>query len=79
MSRQYKINKEVPTDVLARRLDELSDYITKHDMPSEFSMRIPAEVDHDADLVLAECARRLRIYDQICIHAATTSPESELA
>jgi hypothetical protein len=66
MSRQYKSSDEVPNAVLAARLRELCDVITKpknresgERLPYEFYMRIPAEVDHDADLVMSEAARRL--------------------
>lgn len=61
MSTHYHKGQDVPTDVLANRLDELSGAVTKgRDGMHEFCMRIPAEVDRDADLVLAEAARRLR-------------------
>jgi hypothetical protein len=62
MSSKYKDKKEVPTEVLCARLDELSDAVTKgrDSILQNFGMRIPAEVDHDADCVLAEAARRLR-------------------
>ncbi len=59
MSRHYRDSKDIPNDVLAARLKELSDYCTKNDMPSEFSMRIPCELDRDADVVLGEASRRL--------------------
>lgn len=65
MSRQYASSDEVPNEVLAARLRELVDFITKPSkrdderLPTEFYMRIPAEVDHDADLVMSEAARRL--------------------
>lgn len=62
MSSKYKTGKEVPTDILCDRLDELSDAITKGKdvVNREFTMRVPAERDRDADLVLAEAAKRLR-------------------
>ena len=62
MSNQYKYGDRVPTDVLARRLDELSRAVTdgKEAVSLEFTMRIPAELDRDADLVLQESAKRLR-------------------
>lgn len=62
MSRQYSSSHEVPNRVLADRLDELSIAVgQKGDArDSELTMRIPAEVDRDADLVLAEAAKRLR-------------------
>lgn len=61
MSRKYTASKDVPNEVLADRLDELATAVTKgRDGISEFTMRIPAECDRDADLVLCEAARRLR-------------------
>lgn len=61
MSTQYKSSRDVPTEVLAARLNELADVVAqKHDrIGAEFAMRIPAECDRDADLVMAEAARRL--------------------
>lgn len=59
MSTKFKGGDTVPTQVLAARLKELSDYCTKNDMPSEFSMRIPCELDRDADVVMGEASRRL--------------------
>jgi len=60
MSTNYKHPREVPSKVLAERLKELSRLVSdgqiKH---NEFTMRIPAEVDRDADIVLMEAARRL--------------------
>ena len=61
MSHQYKTGDHIPTEVLAARLDELSDAVTKGEAGMhEFHMRIPAERDRDADLVLHEAAKRLR-------------------
>ena len=61
MSRIYKHGEEVPNEVLAKRLDELSNVCTESPFNSnQFSMRIPAELDRDADLVLSEAASRLR-------------------
>ena len=62
MSTNYKHSHEVPTARLARRLDELSDAVRMpgEERDRELTMRIPAEVDRDADLVLGEAARRLR-------------------
>ncbi|NOR27540.1 MAG: hypothetical protein GQ540_03310 [Lutibacter sp.] len=61
MSIKYKIGKDVPSEVLTSRLDELSSAITKGKVgiEREFYMRVPAEVDHDADLVIAEASRRI--------------------
>jgi len=64
MSRQYENSKDVPLSVLINRLNELSDAACggKDSLSREFTMRIPAECDRDADLILAEAARRLEIY-----------------
>lgn len=61
MTTKYKKSSEVPTAVLANRLEELADAVTKgcDAVDREFTMRIPAECDRDADLVLSEAARRL--------------------
>lgn len=61
MSTQYQSGKDVPTEVLAARLNELADVVArKRDrIGDEFTMRIPAECDRDADLVMSEAARRL--------------------
>ncbi len=62
MSHQYKDGDHIPTEVLAARPDELSHAVTdgKEAVSREFTMRIPAERDRDADLVLHEAAKRLR-------------------
>ncbi len=64
MSNKYKHGDRVPTDVLTARLDELADAVTKgtRNMHREFDMRIPAELDRDADLVISQSAERLREY-----------------
>ncbi len=59
MSNKYKSSKDIPSVVLADRLDQLSNNITKGDL-SEFVMRIPAELDHCPDLVMSEASIRLR-------------------
>lgn len=60
MSTEYNNSREVPTDILCKRLRELSDAVTKGSVgQSEFTMRVPAECDRDADLVLYEAANRL--------------------
>ena len=58
MSTKYKDPKEVPTTVLVARLKELADAVASGNF-SELRMRIPAEVDRDADIVLTEVANRL--------------------
>lgn len=66
MSRKYQNTKDVPTAALIVRLRELSDAIAggRAATESEFSMRVPAECDRDADLVLAEAAERL---NRVCV------------
>jgi hypothetical protein len=63
MSTRYNYSKDVPTETLVARLNEIVDALTACDhgesMRREMTMRIPAEVDRDADLVLDEAARRL--------------------
>jgi hypothetical protein len=61
MSTQYKSPKEVPTSALIARLKELADAVTKgrESVGREFTMRVPAECDRDADIVMSEAARRL--------------------
>lgn len=58
MSTKYKDVSEVPSSVLAARLEELAEAVANNRM-DEFVMRIPAEVDRDADIVLMEAAKRL--------------------
>ena len=60
MSNKYKTSADVPTEVLSARLRELSAVASKPIIrDSELTMRIPAELDRDADLVLSESASRL--------------------
>ncbi len=64
MSTKYKHGEKVPTKVLVTRLLELSEAVSIKGRWSgafarEFTIRIPAEKDRDADIVLAEAARRL--------------------
>ena len=61
MSRTYKNSSDVPLDTIIARLHELSDAVVggRKTQKQEFVMRVPAECDHDADLVLAEAAVRL--------------------
>lgn len=65
MSSKYKHGDHVPTDVLVKRLRELVKVITDRHFgwQSEFTMRIPAELDRDADLVISEAATRLEALD----------------
>ena len=61
MSTQYKKPSEVPTDTLIIRVENLADAVTKGEPgKDEFTMRIPAECDRDADIVLTEFARRFK-------------------
>lgn len=60
MSTKYTDPDNIPTDVLCDRLETLSEAVTSDAMDREFTMRIPAELDRDADCVLLEAARRLR-------------------
>ena len=61
MSTKYEDPKLVPTSVLIERLKELADAIAKGNR-DELTMRIPAEADRDADIVLAEAAKRLEYF-----------------
>jgi hypothetical protein len=62
MSAKYKHGERVPSEELCKRLDELAHAVTqgRDAILSEFTMRVPAEVDRDADLVISEAARRIR-------------------
>ena len=62
MSTKYKNSKDVPMEVLLERLDELADAVTggKVSRDREFTMRIPAECDRDADLVISEAMNRIK-------------------
>ena len=61
MSTKYEHPKEVPLQVIAARLNELATAITKgrDSQEREFTMRIPAECDRDADIVINEAANRI--------------------
>lgn len=61
MSNKYRRSEDVPTRALVERLHELAHAVTKGPdyVRREFTMRVPAELDHDADLVLSETACRL--------------------
>ena len=66
MSTQYETSREIPNEVLANRLEELSNAVVQRMkgngsiFSNEFTCRIPCELDRDADVVLMEVARRLR-------------------
>ncbi|MCP4259298.1 MAG: hypothetical protein GY774_17575 [Planctomycetes bacterium] len=75
MSTKYKHGDRVPTPILIKRLRELADAATIQGRNSgaferEFTIRIPAELDRDADLVLSEVARRLSEWQDEQDHAA---------
>jgi len=60
MSNKYKLGDKIPSDVLCKRLRELSHAVTRgRDGMSEFTMRIPAEIDRDADFILGYAAKRI--------------------
>lgn len=58
MSTKYKEFSEVPTSVLASRLAQIGEQLTKGNF-SDLSMSIPAQLDRDADLVLTNAGVRL--------------------
>lgn len=62
MSTKFKSTRAVPLDKIIARLKELAEAITKGRayQEREFTMRIPAECDRDADLVISEAATRLQ-------------------
>lgn len=61
MSTKYRNSRDVPLDTIITRLEELSDAVIggRESQGREFTMRIPAECDRDADLVIGEAAVRL--------------------
>ena len=73
MSTRYRHDDHVPTAVLADRLDELARAAADANY-REFDMRIPAELDRDADLVLSEAAKRLRALDGETTTTERTEP-----
>jgi len=64
MNRRDDMNIEELIERRCKRLEELSDAITSKDgwesVHREFTMRIPADEDRDADLVLYWAAKTLR-------------------
>ena len=70
MSTKYKRSEDIPNHILAYRLNELSDACVasmnndKAKFDREFTFRIPCELDRDADVVLAEAARRLEFLEE---------------
>ena len=67
MSTKYKKPEDVPTEILCKRLEELVQAVTEGTIKTnrEFTMRVPAELDRDADLVLLEVSKRLKQFDKI--------------
>ena len=61
MSRNYQHGDGIPVAVIVARLRELSKAVTegRESVAREFTMRIPAELDRDADLVLSQAAKML--------------------
>ena len=61
MSTKYEISDKVPNDIICQRLNVLSDSVVKgrKAIDREFHMSIPAQCDHDADLVLSAASKRI--------------------
>ena len=80
MSAKYNKHEEVPTSALADRLKELAGFVAKNDF-SDFSMRVPAELDRDADLVMSGAAMRLLSLqsENAAMLARAEKAEAELA
>lgn len=80
MSTIYRESKDVPTNVLCDRLDELARAVTqgREAKEQEFTMRVPAELDRDADLVLSEAAKRLRAAIQPAAQPEPVTSDDEL-
>lgn len=53
---------KTPSEVLCKRLNELAAAVAAGPVTvaREFTMRIPAQPDRDADIVLSEAAKRIR-------------------
>ena len=52
MSTEFEKSSDVPIGKILTRVEELSEAVTKgNDRFHEFTMRVPAECDRDADLV----------------------------
>lgn len=62
MSRKYKYGDRIPSEVLCKRLKEISRAVVEggEAIDREFSMWVPAERDHDVDFVLVEAAKRIK-------------------
>jgi len=60
MSNKYENSKDIPNEVICKRLNELAKAVTKGEAGrSEFTMRVPVELDRDADCVLSEASERI--------------------
>lgn len=70
MTTKYEIGREVPLEILTKRLDEISDEIIAG--KTSYTMRVPAEVDFCPDLVIAEAARRLTELQKVAEDLAET-------
>jgi len=58
---KYRKSEDVPTSEICKRLDQLSDAVTKGhaSINREFYMSIPARLENDADFVLSIASDRL--------------------
>jgi hypothetical protein len=56
MSTKYKDDDRIPSKVIIDRLQKLAKVVTKGEagLRREFTMRVPAERDRDADLILSD-------------------------
>jgi len=71
MSTKYQNSKDVPLEVLLERLSELADAVNKgrETQDREFTIRIPAECDRDADIVIHEAVNRIKVLqDRVSEH-----------
>jgi len=80
MSTHYKSDDKVPGWILRRRLDELANAVTqgRDGLNREFSMRVPAEKDRDADLVISEAAKRLKEFEVAIIKFKETKTTGDM-
>jgi hypothetical protein len=65
MSSKYKDGDVIPTEVLCERVKELIRLIMSGEVRHpDFTMRVPAELDRDADLVLHAIVERIEQLEQ---------------
>ena len=67
MSTKYKKPDDVPNKIISERLYELADLIRDNDkdcLNREFTMRIPAELDRDPDLVMLTASKRILDFEK---------------